>query len=676
AGRPGRGGAGDGSQPAGEPALSLAGDALALAVHFSRVWLETPSASPARIASAAATAQRGFSFDPASTLGWSLPLILLAPLLAFMVLVSSVRSRRGASDLALLATLTSLAATLLVGWARFRHDDVYKTSSQWINLPIAFTGPPQFQGFGIDITLRVDHLTLYALLVLELVVFGVLAWQRAAARAEPGPLRFNALVLLLLLGGAGVLLSGDLAELAGFWGLAGVATYLLLAHRWGADPPARAARLGLWLPLAADLSLLCGAGLLYSRYGQLDPLRLVGVLHSTPGAGLKSLTAACILIFAAAAGRAAIWPFSVWQTGTAPAPAAGALAQGVWPLLAGSLFYRALPLFAQAGPQALRSAVIWAGVAALAAGVLALAGNDARRVLTLAGAGVVAACLLPEALPGLGATAFACLVAVGPARAAGTLALGSLVAGMRAGELEWMGEGLRRMRGSATALLLAVLVLSVAAVPALVSLQPRRLSSLAAAEGLFLAALAGARVAAGAGLGPLLRRRAFEPERVREAPGPAVSISLWLGLVGALAAGLGFFTGWLAFLEGKPHRAGPLGTDVLWLALVAAALLVVAVGLGLGWPLALRATRAGGYARFLVRARLLWLWRRAGAGGVGALVDRVEADAIARGEGRLGQSVLGTARRLAPVLPLLPLLAGLAGILALAAGLLEPGVFR
>jgi len=76
----------------------------------------------------------------------------------------------------------------------------------------------------------------------------------------------------------------------------------------------------LSVPVVGDVSLLLGVGLLHSRFGVLDMDKLYAVLHTTPGVGLKTLTAACVLIFVGVAARAALFPFTAWQTATLEAP--------------------------------------------------------------------------------------------------------------------------------------------------------------------------------------------------------------------------------------------------------------------------------------------------------------------------------------------------------------------
>ena len=53
--------------------------------------------------------------------------------------------------------------------------------------------------------------------------------------------------------------------------------------------------------------------------------------------------------------------------------------------------------------------------------------------------------------------------------------------------------------------------------------------------------------------GPLRRRRAFEPGRVREGPVSLAVAELLLGLVGLAVAALAFFTGWVAYLGARPQ---------------------------------------------------------------------------------------------------------------------------
>jgi len=68
-------------------------------------------------------------------------MILLAPLLVFALIALSVRSRRAAGNLAILASILSLAGVLLASWAQLKKTPPYDAYYEWLNVSTAFTGP-------------------------------------------------------------------------------------------------------------------------------------------------------------------------------------------------------------------------------------------------------------------------------------------------------------------------------------------------------------------------------------------------------------------------------------------------------------------------------------------------------------------------------------------------------
>ncbi len=389
-----------------------------------------------------------------------MPLIILAPLAAFIIAISSVTPRRGSTNAAVLGALISLLATVLVGWGLAKRTAPFNASYVYYTTNIAFSGPTNFQNFEVDIVLHVDHLTVYALAVIELSVLVVLLWNRVMGRNEPGPRRFQTLVSLFLFGCIGTLVSTDLAELFAFWAITGGLTYLMLAHRWGADEAERSGRIALALPFLTDLFLLCGIAVLYSRYGRQNLNDLVPLLHATPGWTVRQLVVASVLIFVGITGRMALWPLQSWVTGTvttAP-PAASAIIQAAWPVLGIAVLYRMLPIIQASSQQAMRDLVIACGVSAVVASLLSLIAMEPRRALALAGSGV-AAVGAAITIHGFQFPAFtfavagvACVLAVAPARAAGMLAAAAITNSMRSDDLRELGDAWRRMRAQLDAL--------------------------------------------------------------------------------------------------------------------------------------------------------------------------------------------------------------------------------
>ncbi|HXM57072.1 MAG TPA: proton-conducting transporter membrane subunit [Candidatus Dormibacteraeota bacterium] len=631
-------------------------------------------------ASAASTARAGgFHFDPASTLPWAVPLILAAPVVGYVLVLGSVRTRRGAATVALFTVVVMLAATLLTSWARLRQAAPYKAAYQWINVPVAFTGDQRFQGFGIDLAFRLDHAALAALVALLIIVIAGLAWHRVGGRGEQGPVRFQVNALLLALGAAGVLVSGDLAELLGFWLLAGIATYLLLGHRWGTEGAGRRSRIALALPLLGDVALLCAVGLLYSRFGTLSLDGLYPVLHNTLGVGLKSLTAAAVLVFAAVAIRACIWPFTAWQTGTVDAPAASlALVAGVWPILAGSLLLRTRPLLDVAGVQGPRIVLYTLGVAAVVGPLLSLVGVELRRSILLASSGAIALALIGMVYPDSVSIGFTVLLAVAAARTAGLLAGASAASTMRTVDLRFMGGGWERMPLTSLALLLSAAVLALGGLE-VAMLRPRSLAWVALAAGVALVALAALRPYFAIAHGELKRRRAFEPARVREVQSSVTGSALAIAVLGAVALVLAFLPFWLDFLGAGGHGVRGLGPTLLW---VLAPLAGAAAAVAGFW----RLKDAGLEMCARLGERFGVLWEQAGAlydrffarpGGriVGAVED-VGVPGVEAGVGRALNSAGGLAGLAERGLPWVPTVLGLAVVLAVAFGLLTQGLGR
>jgi formate hydrogenlyase subunit 3/multisubunit Na+/H+ antiporter MnhD subunit len=612
--------------------------------------------------------------------------LVIAPLAAFVMAVSGVRTRRSASNVSLLGAVVSLLATLLVGWGLAKKSAPFLSTYQYLNVPVAFSGPPNFQGFTIDIVLRVDHLTVVALLVAEICVIGALGWHRVMGRAEAGAARFNALISVFLFGIAGTLVSYDLAELFAFWGLSGAATYLLLAHRWGADGPARRTRVALALPFLTDLFLLCGIAVLYSRYGVQNLTTLIPILHTTPGSGVKSLVVASVLLFVGIAGRLALWPLNSWVTRTAvdAPPAASAMTQAVWSVLAIVVLYRVMPIFVAANPQTLRACLYACGAAAVIAPLLALVTNEPRRAIALLGSGIVAvgAAVVVHGFQNPGFTfavaGIACVFAAAPARVAGTLAASALSAAMRTDDMSEMGDAWRRMRASALVLITAGLVLGLSASGALAfSVASSSRLGLVMGEAVLLVCVGSLRIFLAIAIGPLRRRRAFEPDRVREVQASSLTWPYWLAFGGAALVAASLVRGWLDFLDGHKHPAPNTGTYLIWIAVALVGFAAAAIAYssnkdgavrasaGLGaWTDRLVAVATRAVNRFVVGPALSI------AGGTGDWIP-VRDDAVGQSALATGRLAMAAAR--APVVPVLILLAVL---LAVGLALASPGVLR
>jgi NADH:ubiquinone oxidoreductase subunit 5 (subunit L)/multisubunit Na+/H+ antiporter MnhA subunit len=484
-----------------------------------------------------------------------------------------------------------------------------------------------------------------------------------------------------------VLVSWDLAELLAFWGIAGAATYLLLAHRWGLDEAAARARIALALPFATDLSLLCGVAWLYARYGVQNLSTLLPILHTNPGWTVRSVVVASILLFIGLAGRLGLWPLQSWVTHnavTAP-PASSAIVQAVWSVLAIVVLYRLMPIFAAANSQTLQGCMYACGVAAIAAALLSLLGNEPRRIVSRLGSAVAAigAAVVIDGFQVPNATfavaGIACVLAAAPARTAAVLAASAIAGAMRTDDLAEMGDAWARMRVSALALLLAAMVLALSATGALAyGVSSRSWLGVAAGEALLIVSIGAMRVFLAMALGPLRRRRAFEPDRVREAPRGSLGWPYWLVVGGGIFLLASFVRSWLDFLDGHKHPAPDAGAYVLWIAVVVIGFAAASFAYVRNKEGALKASGVAG-SRL---SRLAWAgsryFDRFIVAPVTELARRTGDRWIPEGDARLARTVDTTGRLIVAGtrLPVLPVVIVTAVILTLVVGLLSPGVFR
>lgn len=610
----------------------------------------------------------------------------MAPLAAFVIAISGVRTRRSASNVAMFGAVVALLDTLLIGWGLAKKSAPFQSSYQYLNVPVAFSGPPNFQGFGIDIVVRVDHLTVFALLVVEICVVGALGWHRIMGRSEAGAARFHALASLFLFGSVGTLVSYDLAELFAFWGLTGAVTYLLLAHRWGVDGPARSTRIALALPFLTDLFLLCGIAVLYSRYGVQNLTTLLPILHTTIGWTVRSLVVASVLLFVGVAGRLALWPLQSWVTRTAvdAPPAASAMTQTVWSVVAIAVLYRVMPIFVASNAQTLRDCMYACGVAAVIAPLLSLVANEPRRAIALLGSGVAAAgaAVVVHGFQNAGFTfavaGIACIGAAALARVGGLLAASGLAAAMRTDDMTEMGDAWRRMRASATALLVAGIVLGLSVSGALAfSVASNSRLGLVLGEAALLVSIGALRLFFAIGIGPLRRRRAFEPDRVREVPTAALAWLYWLAIGGAVLVVASLVHNWLDFIDGHKHPAPTAGTYVVWIAVALVGFAVAAIAYLVDKDAAARSSAGLGARvnrvvavgtrvanRFLVEPAV------AIAAGTGDWI-LLRDDAVGRSSVATGRFAAAASR-----VPVVPAVILLAVLLAIVVALLSPGVFR
>jgi hypothetical protein len=258
------------------------------------------------------------------------------------------------------------------------------------------------------------------------------------------------------------------------------------------------------------------------------------------------------------------------------------------------------------------------------------------------------------------------------------LAATAVTGAMRSDDMRDLGDAWRRMRASSIVLAGVALAFGVSAIAAMaLAVDTRTRFGLVLGEALFLAVAAAMRVFMSLSFGPLRRRRAFDPDRVRDAPPGALGWPYWLVLISIALGIASFVSGWLAFLDYGTHKTAASAAIAVWAAV--ALLGIAAPALSFSWSKD-GALRASGW----VTARLQSLLVRASAAidrfvlePAARIADRT-GDLLFAGDGAIARisvasGVIASASTRAPVLPVLVVMTVL---LALLLGLLSPVVLR
>jgi hypothetical protein len=150
-----------------------------------------------------------------------------------------------------------------------------------------------------------------------------------------------------------------------------------------------------------------------------------------------------------------------------------------------------------------------------------------------------------------------------------------------------------------------------------------------------------------------------------------------LAFVGAVLVIASLFSSWIGFLDGQKHQAAPVAGIALWVAVAAIGVGLTAFAFVRDKDGALRASAwFGNWLDSLIAGVGATLARFVYA-PVATAVDRLN-ESIPSGDGQLARAAAASGRLALTATrgPAVPLLIALAAALAVAVGLLSPGVFR
>ena len=201
---------------------------------------------------------------------------------------------------------------------------------------------------GLNFTLRMDGFAwMFSMLVLGIGALVVLYARYYMSPADPVP-RFFAFLLAFMGAMSGVVLSGNLIQIALFWELTSLFSFLLIGYWHHRRDARRGARMALTVTGAGGLCLMAGLLVLGHIVGSYDLDTVLGA-----GAQVRShplYTTALALILLGAFSKSAQFPFQFWlpHAMAAPTPVSAYLHSAtmvkagvfllarLWPVLSGT----------------------------------------------------------------------------------------------------------------------------------------------------------------------------------------------------------------------------------------------------------------------------------------------------------------------------------------------------
>ncbi|AXS84918.1 NADH-quinone oxidoreductase subunit L [Marinobacter sp. Arc7-DN-1] len=280
---------------------------------------------------------------------------VLPPLLAALAVLIL---RRGGPALALAGATLSLAGSL---WLLAR---VAGGQAETLLLP----GLP-------EMPLRLVAGPLTALLAVAVATVGTFVLIHAVGymKRESGLCRFYALMSLFLAAMQALVLAGDWVLLLAAWELIGLCSYLLIGFWFQRPEAADAAGRAFLYTRSADLGLYVAVFMLIGSAGTSE-------IAASLETGGSASTAAGLLLLLAAMGKSAQVPLQDWlmRAMAGPTPVSALLHSATLVAAGAILLIRSAPLLS---PEVLLAVGLVGGVTTVAAGVIALAERDLKRLL-------------------------------------------------------------------------------------------------------------------------------------------------------------------------------------------------------------------------------------------------------------------------------------------------------
>lgn len=308
-------------------------------------------------------------------------LTILLPLLGFLLLAFS-RGKWSENHAAIVGVGSVGLAALVTFWVAIdflSHSaaipgEVFVQQHLWNWISVG--------AFNIDITLRLDGLSLTMLSVVTGVGFLIHLYASWYMRGEEGYSRFLAYTNLFIASMVVLVLADNLLLLYLGWEGVGLCSYLLIGFYYTHSANGAAAMKAFIVTRVGDVFLAIGLFILYQQLGTLNINELMVLAPQKLAAGSTALNWATLMLLGGAVGKSAQLPLQTWLADAMAGPTpVSALIHAATMVTAGVyLIARTHVLFLMT-PEVLHLVGIVGAVTLLLAGFAALVQTDIKRVL-------------------------------------------------------------------------------------------------------------------------------------------------------------------------------------------------------------------------------------------------------------------------------------------------------
>jgi NADH-quinone oxidoreductase subunit L len=326
---------------------------------------------------------------------------LLSPLGAAVLITLAGRRipRRLAGLVATLSVLVSFAAALIVFFRLLDESPEQRVhaSTLWTWLTAG--------DFQAGLTIRVDPLSVFMMLVVSGVGFLIVAYSNGYMDGDDEERRFFAYMALFVFSMLLLVQSGDLLILLAGWGLVGLCSYLLIGYYQERPQAIAAAKKAFIMNAFGDATMALALFLLIQRLGTLQYEAVFARIGDVGGDWAPTLIALGLL--GGAVAKSAQIPLHTWLPDAMEGPTpVSALIHAATMVVAGAfMLVRLNPIFAQA--EAIQDLAAGLGaITLLVAGLIALVQTDIKRVIAYSTMSQIGYMFLAAGLTAYGSSMF------------------------------------------------------------------------------------------------------------------------------------------------------------------------------------------------------------------------------------------------------------------------------